>query len=69
MVTTELIVDKRAMKCAVGEVRDNNQGTNGIKVTSEPRPVAGRRAACKDRIAQPSLIRKKTATIDVACSG
>ncbi|KAG8311885.1 hypothetical protein J6590_034476 [Homalodisca vitripennis] len=43
----------------------HNLGTNGLKVTSEPLPQPGRRAACKDRIAQRSPIRAG-ATLDVA---
>ncbi|KAG8245070.1 hypothetical protein J6590_009147 [Homalodisca vitripennis] len=42
-----------------------NVGTNGLKVTYEPTPTAGRRAACNDKIAQRSPI-QAAATFDVA---
>ncbi|KAG8279981.1 hypothetical protein J6590_092521 [Homalodisca vitripennis] len=42
-----------------------NLGTNGLKVTSEPPPMAGQAGRCKDRIAQRSTI-QAAATLDVA---
>ncbi|KAG8309561.1 hypothetical protein J6590_082691 [Homalodisca vitripennis] len=38
---------------------------NGLKVTSEPPPLGGRRTACKGRIAQRSAI-QAAATLSVA---
>ncbi|KAG8260004.1 hypothetical protein J6590_106706, partial [Homalodisca vitripennis] len=42
-----------------------NLGTNGLKVTYEPPPIVGQRAACKDWISQRSPI-QAAATLDVA---
>ncbi|KAG8324787.1 hypothetical protein J6590_083618 [Homalodisca vitripennis] len=43
-------------------------GIKGLKVTSEPPPIAGRRAICKDRIAQWSPI-KTASKFDIAGHG
>ncbi|KAG8336601.1 hypothetical protein J6590_042122 [Homalodisca vitripennis] len=55
---------------SVGEVRSNkpsltfNLRTNGLKVTSNHHQRTGRRAACKDRISQRSLI-QAAVSVDV----
>ncbi|KAG8287386.1 hypothetical protein J6590_038994 [Homalodisca vitripennis] len=60
-VTRNLSRDVRAKKPSL----TLNLGTNGLMVTSEPPPMAGQAAPCKDRIAQQSPV-QAAATLGVA---